>query len=227
MHLPDGILPWWQSLIYFGISLPFIAIAFKKLRKQLGETSSSTISLLAAGIFVIQTIHFPIPGGTCAHVVGAAIVAYFLGAWGVIAVASIVLLIQATFGEGGITAYGANVLSMGIIAGFVAAYILKIGKKRAESKRSSEISEESKVPKTMLNYLVLASFVSTLLTGVVAGIEVAISGTIPFWTVVPIMFAWHIFLGIIDAIMTVSIIKYISQNSPEIVSNAEFSVTYT
>lgn len=73
----------------------------------------------------------PIPDGTTAHAVGAVIIAIVLGPWAAVIAVSVALLFQALlFGDGGVLAYGANVVNMAILMPFVgyAGYRLIAGR---------------------------------------------------------------------------------------------------
>jgi cobalt/nickel transport system permease protein len=69
----------------------------------------------------------PIPGGTTGHAVGASIIAVVLGPWTAVVAVSVALIIQAfIFGDGGITAIGANCFNMAVVMPFVSYWIFKL-----------------------------------------------------------------------------------------------------
>ncbi len=121
MHIPDGYLSPVTCIIMFLIALPFWIIGIRKIREKLSARSVPLIALLSAFSFVIMMFNFPIPGGTTAHAIGATIAAIILGPEPATIVVSIALLIQALFfGDGGITAYGANCFNMAITVPYIA-----------------------------------------------------------------------------------------------------------
>ena len=121
MHIPDGYLSPMTCIIMFLIALPFWIIGIRKIREKLNARSVPLIALLSAFSFVIMMFNFPIPGGTTAHAIGATIAAIILGPEPATIVVSIALLIQALFfGDGGITAYGANCFNMAITVPYIA-----------------------------------------------------------------------------------------------------------
>jgi len=66
----------------------------------------------------------PIPGGTTGHAVGGVLAAILLGPWGACIVITVALVIQALlFGDGGITAIGANCFNMAFVLPFAGYYI--------------------------------------------------------------------------------------------------------
>jgi cobalt/nickel transport system permease protein len=91
---------------------PFWVIALKRLRRIMSAQLVPLISLVAAFCFVVMMFNLPLPGGTTGHAVGMGIATIVFGPWASILAISVALLIQAIFfGDGGITAFGANSLN--------------------------------------------------------------------------------------------------------------------
>src|SRR6266851_10284374 len=79
------------------------------------------LSVFSAFSFIIMMFNLPLPGGTTGHAVGVGIAAIVLGPWGSILAISVALVIQAIFfGDGGITAIGANCFNMAVAGSLVA-----------------------------------------------------------------------------------------------------------
>ena len=79
------------------------------------------LSLFSAFSFVVMMFNLPLPGGTTGHAVGMGVAAVVLGPWGSILAISVALAIQAVFfGDGGITAYGANCFNMAVVGSLTA-----------------------------------------------------------------------------------------------------------
>jgi cobalt/nickel transport system permease protein len=126
MHIPDGYLSPVTCLIMFLLVFPFWTIGIRKIRERMSAQSIPLIALLAAFSFVIMMFNFPIPGGTTAHAIGATIAAILLGPEAATIVVSIALIIQAFFfGDGGITALGANCFNMAVSAPYIAYAIYR------------------------------------------------------------------------------------------------------
>ena len=133
MHIPDGYLGPQTYIPLYGVSVGFWAIAQKKLKKQLSVRHVPYLAMSAAFSFLIMMINIPIPGGTTGHAVGAGIIAILLGPWTAVLAVSVVLIIQAlVFGDGGITALGANCFNMAVVMPFVSYGIFKFIKGKAE-----------------------------------------------------------------------------------------------
>src|SRR4051794_5444929 len=121
MHIPDGYLSPSTCATLYVAAAPFWYVALQKVRRFLNSRVVPLISVFAAFSFVIMMFNLPLPGGTTGHAVGMGIAAIVLGPWGSILAVSVALLIQALFfGDGGITAYGANCLNMAIVGSLVA-----------------------------------------------------------------------------------------------------------
>lgn len=122
MHIPDGFLSPATCAACYAAAAPGWYLAWKKVKASLEATTAAHIGLAACFVFLVQMINVPIFGGTTGHAVGTALVAIALGwAPGVLA-ASMALALQAlVFGDGGLLAYGANVITMAIVPATVAA----------------------------------------------------------------------------------------------------------
>ena len=113
MHIPDGLLSMPVIVVTYAIMIAVVVYSAKKL-KNLPENKIPLLGLFAAGIFAAQMVNFPIIGGVSGHLLGATLVAILLGPYAAVLVMTAVLIIQTLlFGDGGITALGANILNMG------------------------------------------------------------------------------------------------------------------
>ena len=122
MHIPDGYLSPATCAALYASSAPFWYVALRRLKRLLSTKLIPLLSVFAAFSFVVMMFNLPLPGGTTGHAVGVSIASIVLGPWASILAISIALFIQAVFfGDGGITAFGANSFNMAI-AGSLVAY---------------------------------------------------------------------------------------------------------
>ncbi|HZD42134.1 MAG TPA: energy-coupling factor ABC transporter permease, partial [Terriglobales bacterium] len=113
MHIPDGYLSPQTYVPLYGATFVFWSVAVKKVKKELSTRQIPYLAMAAAFSFLIMMFNIPIPGGTTGHAVGAGVIAILLGPWTAVIAESVVLIIQAiVFGDGGITAIGANCFNM-------------------------------------------------------------------------------------------------------------------
>ncbi len=126
MHIPDGYLSPETYVPLYGVSAAFWAVALRKLKKELDARQVPYLSMAAAFSFLVMMFNVPIPGGTTGHAVGGAIIAILLGPWTAVIAVSVVLIIQAlVFGDGGITAIGANCFDMAIVMPMVSYLVFR------------------------------------------------------------------------------------------------------
>src|SRR6185437_4104996 len=90
------------------------------------------LSVFAAFSFLIMMFNLPLPGGTTGHAVGMAIAAIVLGPWAAMLAISMALTIQAVFfGDGGVTAIGANCFNMAIVGPLAGYAVYRLAGYRA------------------------------------------------------------------------------------------------
>lgn len=122
MHISEGILPWNWAGLWFLVALPFVAFGLHRLKKLSAADLSfkPLVGLMAAVVFIISCMPIPVPSaGTCSHPCGTGISAILLGPAISVLVAAAALLIQALFlSHGGLSTWGANIVSMGIVGSF-------------------------------------------------------------------------------------------------------------
>jgi cobalt/nickel transport system permease protein len=136
MHIPDGYLSPQTYIPLYAVSVTVFAVACKKMKNELSTKYVPYLAMGAAFSFLIQMFNVPFPGGTTGHVVGAGIVALLLGPWMAVVAVSITLIIQAlVFGDGGITALGANAFNMAIVMPFVSYGTFKVVKGRGTGRK--------------------------------------------------------------------------------------------
>jgi len=204
LHIPDGFIPIAQCIAYYVILIVALYFSVKWARSNLDEKRIPLLAVLAAGIFAIMSMNMPIPFGTSGHMVGGALVAIvFLAPEAAVLVFTVVLLIQALiFGDGGITALGANVLNMAIIGGFVGLYTFKglkgtIGKYAASG---------------------VGAWLATVVAAFACAVEMGIAGTFPMNIGIPSMILYHVFIGIIEAVLTVIVLAALDKFRPDLLA---------
>ena len=132
MHIPDGYLSPSTCAGLYAASAPFWYASLRRLKATLHTRLTPLLSVFSAFSFVIMMFNLPLPGGTTGHAVGMGVAAIVLGPWASIAAISIALLIQAIFfGDGGVTAIGANCFNMAVAGSLVSFAVYRAGSYRA------------------------------------------------------------------------------------------------
>lgn len=220
MHIPDGYLSPQTYIPLLGVFVAVAAVAVKKVKNEVSARDIPYLGMAAAFSFIIMMFNLPVPGGTTGHAVGSAVIAILFGPWAAIIAVSVALIIQALiFGDGGITAIGANCFNMAIFMPFMAYYIFKISCKIPFKKRRVSIAA------FISGYfsLVLAS----ILTAVEFGIQPMIASTTegkamycPYdlSIAIPAMAIEHLLLfGIIEGVITALVVDYFFKNEPGLI----------
>ena len=210
MHIPDGFIPISQAAVYWFIALIFIALSLRWARREMSEEKVPLVAVLAAGIFAIQTLNmalpiFIIPGGVSGHVVGAALAAIVLGSpFAAIFILTLVLVLQGIFfGDGGITAMGANIINMGALAGFLGFYTYH---------------SVNNVFHNRFWAAFIAGWVSLFIPAIVCAVELAVAGTLPLTFGLVTMGIYHAVIGVIEGGVTAFALALIIHARPDIVS---------
>ncbi len=127
MHIPDGYLSPATCGTMYAVSLPLWARAGVVMRRTFTRRTVPTLALLSAFSFLIMMFNVPVPGGTTAHAVGGTLIAILLGPWAALIGESLALVVQALFfGDGGLTAIGANCFNMGFVLPFIGYLVYRL-----------------------------------------------------------------------------------------------------
>jgi len=197
---------------------PFWAFASWKLSRTLKARQAPYLSLAAAFSFVIMMFNIPVLGGTTGHATGTTLIAILLGPWAAIISVSVALIIQALlFGDGGITAIGANCFNMAVAGGLTGYGIYRLIAVGSEATSRRRLVAGALAAYVSLN-------VSALLTAVQLGIQPLIEkgadgrplyAPYPLSVTIPAMALEHLLLfGVVEAVVTALVIRYFQKNDP-------------
>ncbi|EPD67244.1 MULTISPECIES: cobalt transporter CbiM [unclassified Streptomyces] len=133
MHIPDGYLSPQTCAVGYAVSVPVLAVAAVRVKRVVRNRHVPTLAVFSAVSFLAMMFNVPIPDGTTAHAVGAAVIAIVLGPWAAVLAVSVALAFQALlFGDGGVLSYGANVFNMAIVLPFSALAVYRLIAGRTE-----------------------------------------------------------------------------------------------
>lgn len=222
MHIPDGYIGPATYGTMFGVMIPVWAAASWKLNRTLKAKQAPYLALGAAFSFVIMMFNIPIIGGSTGHAVGATLIAILVGPWAATISVSVALVIQALlFGDGGITAIGANCFTIAAAGAFVGYVVYRLIAGKAEP-----TSRRRWVGAGIAAYASLN--VSALLTAFLLGIQPVLAKTpagqplyapFPLEVTIPAIALQHLFLfGIVEAVVTALVIQYFQKNEPEMLT---------
>lgn len=127
MHIPDGYLGPLTYLAGYAACAPIWSIAARKLKDSMDARRAPLLSISAAFTFLVMMFNIPLPGGSTGHAVGGVLIAIAVGPWGAMLSVSIALIIQALiFGDGGITAIGANCFNIAFVMPFTGYFTYRL-----------------------------------------------------------------------------------------------------
>jgi cobalt/nickel transport system permease protein len=120
VHIPDGYLSPSTCAVGYAVAVPAWAVASRRVSRVVKTKNVPMLAVFSALSFLVMMFNVPIPDGTTAHAVGGVVIAICLGPWAAVIAVSVALLFQALlFGDGGVLAYGVNVVNMAVILPFV------------------------------------------------------------------------------------------------------------
>jgi cobalt/nickel transport system permease protein len=213
MHIPDGFLDIPAAATTGAVSLGVVGYAVRRTGKNLGERTIPLLGVVAAFIFAAQMLNFPVVGGTSGHFLGAVFAVALLGPWAASVVMTVVLFVQAlAMADGGITALGANVLNMGVVAVFLGFGLFQLFRKL--------------LPRTLVGFLVsaaVASWASVVLGAVACSLELAVSGTVPLSVTLPPMVSVHMIIGLGEALITAVMTAAVLAARPDLVKGFDLA----
>ncbi len=211
MHISEGILPAKWAGFWFLISLPFLLRGIFTIKRKVRARPEfkPLLGLIGAVVFVISCMPVPIPfAGTCSHPCGTAISAMLIGPIMSIFVAAIALLLQALFlAHGGITTWGADIVSMGIVGSFAGYFAFKIFQK-------------FRAPLFICGFAagLMADWATYLMTSF--ELALALHGSKPilalFGTIAVAFVPTQLPLGILEGFLTGGMVLFVARRRPDI-----------
>jgi cobalt/nickel transport system permease protein len=212
MHIPDGFLSGGVAAVLLLLAVLAVAVGLRVANAQLDESRVPLLGVLAAFIFAVQMLNFPVAGGTSGHLLGATLAAVLLGPWIACLVMAVVLVTQCfAFADGGVSALGANIVNMGVLGALFAGYLIK--------------ALTPILPKTrgaFLGIVGVAAWLAVMIGATATGVELALSDTVPLGTVLPAMLGVHALIGVGEAVITVAAVSAVLVSRPDLVALGRF-----
>ena len=200
MHLPDGIIPLWQTVIYWIITLIFLALYLFKLSKEnKREKMIINTAIIAAVAIAASSLSIPSPFGVPIHFFIIPLAAILLGPLTAVTVAFLCFTVQFLFlGMGGITTLGVNTVTMGIVMSFSTYIFYKL---------TLDLDVKLSIFSGTFMGIILATvaMILILIGANVATLELLLTTLIPF----------YLFVAVIEGVTNVFIINFISKMKPE------------
>jgi cobalt/nickel transport system permease protein len=211
MHISEGILPLNWAVFWSLLAAPFVAYGLCRLKKlsKVDLSFKPLVGLMAAVVFIISCMPIPVPtAGTCSHPCGTGISGILVGPAISILVTAVALLIQALFlAHGGLSTWGADIVSMGVMGSFAGFLTFK-------ALRSMKIN--------MAVSGFMAGLFADWATYFTTSVELAsgIKGGSPFlplfWKILIAFIPTQLPLGILEGAMTAGMVVLLYKKRPDL-----------
>ncbi len=212
MHVPDGFFNAGTSVGAGVVSAGTVAVCLKKASAELNDRLAPLAGLTAAFIFALQMLNFPVASGTSGHLLGGTLAAVLVGPWAGTLCVALVLLVQGMlFADGGLTAYGLNVLLIAIIPAFVGYALFRAARRLLPATSGAVVSASA-----------IAALISVPVAAAVFSILYGIGGAVDlsFGAVLGAMVGVHALVGIGEAIITAAVVSAVVSVRPDLVYGA-------
>ncbi|MDH6541930.1 energy-coupling factor ABC transporter permease [Streptomyces sp. SPB4] len=212
MHVPDGFINAPVSVAAGAVAATAVAVSLRGARRELDERTAPLAGLVAAFIFAVQMLNFPVAAGTSGHLLGGALAAILVGPYTGVLCVSVVLLMQGIlFADGGLTALGVNITNMAVVTVVVAYAVFRGLLRLLPAGRRS---------------VTVAAFAGALLSvpgaAVMFTLFYALGGTtdVPIGKVFTAMTGVHVLIGIGEAVITAATVGAVIAVRPDLVHGA-------
>ena len=209
MHVPDGFIDAPISVAAGAVAVAGVGLSLRGARRELDDRAAPLAGLVAAFIFAVQMLNFPVAFGTSGHLLGGALAAVLVGPYTGVLCLSVVLFVQMFFADGGVTALGINITNMALVGVPVAYLVVRLilgvlPKTRWAVVLASAVGALVSVPAAA------ASFTLFFALGGIADVSVG--------TVATAMVSVHVLIGIGEALITAAVVSSVLAVRPDLVA---------
>ena len=213
MHIPDGFLDARTAGLCGGLAAVGVGIALRSVRRSASARQVPLIGLAAAFVFAAQMLNFPVAGGTSGHLIGAVLVAVLLGPGAAVLAMTAVLAVQCfMFADGGVTALGANIFNMAVVAPGVGYAVFALVRRAAGDSLRARLLAAA-----------FAAWCSTVAAAVVCAGQLALAGTVAWGVALPAMAGVHMLIGVGEAVITALVLAAVARVRPELAAPRRLS----
>jgi cobalt/nickel transport system permease protein len=212
VHIPDGFINAPTSLAAGAAAAGGVGVSLRKAAQTLQERQAPLAGLVAAYIFAVQMLNFPVAAGTSGHLLGGLLAAVLVGPWAGALCVAVVLVVQALlFADGGLSALGLNIANMALVAAWGGYAVFLLVRRVLPATKASVTAAAG-----------VAAGVSVVLASVAFVVEYAIGGTggAPVGTVLGAMVGVHVLIGIGEGIITGLTVAAVLAVRPDLVHGA-------
>jgi cobalt/nickel transport system permease protein len=216
MHMADALISPAVGGVMWATTAGTIAYCSNKVRKEIDDKKIPLMGVLGAFIFAAQMINFTIPAtGSSGHLGGGMILAILLGPHAAFLTIASVLTVQALFfADGGLLALGCNTFNLGFFPAFIAYPLIY-----------KKIVGDHPSPTKLAVGAVVSAVVGLEMGAFGVVLETVFSGisSLPFSAFVVMMLPIHLAIGLVEGLVTATVISFVNRARPEILAGAQVS----
>ncbi|GLX54218.1 hypothetical protein Shyhy01_71670 [Streptomyces hygroscopicus subsp. hygroscopicus] len=212
MHVPDGFIDAPTSAVTGVVAAGALAVSLRGARRELDERTAPLAGLVAAFIFAVQMLNFPVAAGTSGHLLGGALAAILVGPYTGVLCVSVVLLMQGVlFADGGLTALGVNITDMALVTTVVSYAVFRA---------LLAVLPRGRRSVTVASFV--AAFLSVPAAAVAFTLVYAVGGTtdVSMGKVATAMIGVHVLIGVGEAVITALTVGAVIAVRPDLVHGA-------
>ena len=211
VHVPDGFFNAAVSVSAGAVAAAGLAVCLRGARRELDDRTAPLAGLVAAFIFAVQMLNFPVAAGTSGHLLGGALAAILVGPYTGVLCMAVVLLVQCVFfADGGLTALGINISIMGIVTVVVGWGVFRLVARLAKGRGGVTVAA------------FLAALISVPSAALVFSALFWVGGTAPIevGAVAAAMGGVHVLIGIGEGVITALTVGAVLAVRPDLVYGA-------
>jgi cobalt/nickel transport system permease protein len=214
MHMADALISPAVGGTMWAATAVLTVYSARKLKEEMDDRKVPLMGVMGALIFAAQMINFTIPGtGSSGHLGGGLLLAVLLGPHAAFLTMASILTIQAMFfADGGLLSLGCNIFNMGFFPCFIAFPL--VYKRIAASGPKSIFAAALAASIAALGIGALGVVVETVFSAI---------SELTFRTFVLLMLPIHLAIGVVEGLVTASIIGFVSRTRPEIFETDSYS----
>ncbi|WP_248962582.1 energy-coupling factor ABC transporter permease [Sphaerisporangium perillae] len=212
MHVPDGFFNASVSIAAGAFAAAGLAVCLRGARRELDDRTAPMAGLVAAFIFAVQMLNFPVAAGTSGHLLGGTLAAVLVGPYTAVLCVAVVLLVQGFFfADGGLTALGVNITLMAIVTAAVGWTVFRLIVRSAPRSRAAVsvaafIGAAVSVPVAAMGFTVLFWLGGTAPIDV-SSVAIAMGGV-------------HVLIGLGEGLITALTVSSVLAVRPDLVYGA-------
>jgi cobalt/nickel transport system permease protein len=212
VHIPDGFIDAPTSLAAGAAAAGVLVVCVRRSGEMMEDKQAPMAGLVAAFVFAVQMLNFPVVGGTSGHLLGGALAAILVGPYLGTLCVSVVLMVQAlVYADGGLSALGLNILNMAVVGAFGGYAIFLLARRVLPATRTGVVAASA-----------VAALLSVVLASLAFTLEYAIGGAggASVARVAGAMVGVHILLGLGEALITAMTVSAVLAVRPDLVHGA-------